>query len=53
MKSRQSRKKDQVQPLYTTFALADPAETDPESGYTAPTELGVEEAKNWVDHNKK
>ena len=53
MKQRHSRKKDQVQPLYTTYALADVAEVDPVTGVGKPTELGVKEAKDWVDHNKK
>ena len=54
MKLRQSKKqKDKVQPLYTTYALADPGEVDPVTGCTKPTELGVKEAKDWVDHNHK
>ncbi|MCL2368097.1 MAG: DUF3787 domain-containing protein [Oscillospiraceae bacterium] len=53
MKYRQSRKKDKVQPLYTTYALSDTAEVDPVTGYARPTELGVKEAKDWVDHNQK
>ena len=53
MKERQSRKKDKVQPLYATYALADVDEVDPVTGVGTPTELGVKEAKDWVDHNKK
>jgi len=53
MKERRSRKKDLVQPLYTTYALSDVAETDPVTGGATPTELGVKEAKDWVDHNQK
>jgi len=53
MKNRQLRKKDQIQPLYTTYALSSVDEVNPESGYATPTELGVEDAKDWVDHNKK
>jgi len=40
-------------PLYTTYALADTDETDPRTNVGKPTELGVKEAKDWVDHNKK
>ena len=53
MKQRRTRKKDKVQPLYATYALSDVAEVDPVTGYAAPTELGVKEAKDWVDHNHK
>ena len=53
MKHRLPRKKDKVQPLYTTYALSDVAEVDPESGAAIPTERGVKEAKDWVDHNPK
>ena len=53
MKQRRPRKKDQVQPLYTTYALSNVAEVSPASGYATPTELGVKEAKDWVDHNQK
>jgi len=53
MKERRQRKKDQVQPLYTTYALSDVAEVDPVTGAATPTELGVKEAKDWVDHNHK
>ena len=53
MKHHKSRKKDRVQPLYTTYALADVDEVDPATNVGKPTELGVKEAKDWVDHNKK
>ena len=53
MKHRQSRKKDQVLPLYTTYALASVEEVDPETGVGTPTQLAVEDAKDWVDHNQK
>ena len=54
MKHRRPRaKKDRVQSLYTTYALSNVAETDPVTGYASPTELGVKEAKDWVDHNHK
>jgi len=53
MKQRRPRKKDQVQPLYTTYALSSAAKTDPVSGYATPTNLAVQDAKDWVDHNHK
>jgi len=53
MKQRLPRKKDQIQPLHKTYALADVARTDPESGTTTPTEAGVRQAKDWVDTNEK
>ncbi|MCL2563650.1 MAG: DUF3787 domain-containing protein [Oscillospiraceae bacterium] len=53
MKQRQPRKKDIAPPLYTTYALSDVAEIHPATGCATPTELGVKEAKDWVDHNQK
>ena len=53
MKQRKPRKKDKVQSKFATMCFADPGKVDPETGYAAPTELGINEAKNWVDHNKK
>jgi len=53
MKRRQPRKKDQIQALHSTYALADAREVEPDSGTTIPTEFGVKEAKDWVDHNQK
>jgi len=53
MKERLPRKRDQVQPLYTTYALSDVAEKNPVTGAGTPTEIGVKEAKDWVDHNEK
>ena len=54
MKKRLPRKKDgKIIPLHTTYALADVDQVSAESGTTIPTEEGVIEAKNWVDHNKK
>ena len=53
MKKRLPRKKDKIQPLHTSYALADVEQTDPESGTTIPTDLGVAEAKDWVDLNQK
>ena len=53
MKERRFRKKDMAPPLYTTYALADTDETDPLTNVGKPSEIGVKEAKAWVDHNKK
>ncbi|MCL2827194.1 MAG: DUF3787 domain-containing protein [Oscillospiraceae bacterium] len=46
-------KKDRVQPDNATYALADAKVTNPVTGTTIPTEAGVDEAKNWVEHNQK
>ena len=53
MKHRLPRKKETAPPLNTTFCLADAEQVDPESGTSIPSESGVEEAKDWVEHNKK
>jgi len=53
MSKRNQKKKDKVQPLYTTYALADVRAVDPVTNVGVPTELGVKEAKDWVDHNEK
>ena len=53
MKRRLPRKKDSLLSDNTTFCLADVGETSPESGTTIPTEEGIKEAKDWVEHNKK
>jgi len=53
MKQRKPRKRDKVLPLYTTYALASTKEVDPDTNVGKPTEKGVIDAKNWVDHNQK
>jgi len=53
MPKRKREKQDEVVPLYTTYALADVDEIDPRTNVGKPTEIGVKEAKDWVDHNKK
>ncbi|MCL2568334.1 MAG: DUF3787 domain-containing protein [Oscillospiraceae bacterium] len=54
MKERKTRKKDEVVPLYTTYALSDVEVRNPVTNAAVrPTEIGVKEAKDWVDHNKK
>jgi len=53
MKRPLSKKEAQRMSDNATYALADTKKIDPESGATIPTDLGVKEAKDWVEHNKK
>jgi len=50
MKIRKKRK--ETQSPFATYAVADPQEESPESGTTIPSEIAVEDAKDWVDHHQ-
>ena len=53
MKKPSPSKKNKIKPLHQTYALSDVKYVSPDSRTTIPTEEGVEEAKDWVDTNKK
>lgn len=53
MKPFKSGKKNRGLKAFSTFPLADDFKKDPKTNTTEPSDRDVEEAKDWVDFNKK
>lgn len=49
---KKEKKKDQTS-QFITYALSGNGKKDRKTNTTIPTDEGVKEAKDWVDHNKK
>jgi len=56
MQALKKKKKTPAKPShkgFATYALADCEKRDPLTNTAIPSEDGVEEARDWVNHNKK